>query len=380
MTTSIEIKRVQSKKELEDFIEVPFQIYKDDPHWVPPLRMIMRDLLNVKKNPFFKHAYIYPLVAYQNGRPVARIAGIVDENHNKYHKDRVGFFGFFECPDNPVLAKELFSKVQVWLKEWGMGAMRGPMNPTVNHECGLLIEGFNSDPFVMMPHNLPYYSKLIEQAGFKKCKDMYAFNIYHNNEFAPKLIAQAERLKKRADVKFRCINMKKLYEEIFLLVEIFNDAWSTNWGFVPMEKDEIIKFAKELKDIVDPRLIFFAEVKGEAVGFGLAIPDINIAFKKIKDGKLFPFGLPKLLWYLKGPGKKAIKRCRIPILGVRKKFQPMGIGSLLFLEYLKQAPGYGYPTGEASWILEDNISMIKAAEKMVGEKTKTYRVYEQSLQ
>ena len=214
----------------------------------------------------------------------------------------------------------------------------------------------------------------------KKIKELYAFDIHCENRFAEIMVKRAEQLKKKAEVNFRTINMKRLYEEVFLIVDIYNDAWSKNWGFVPMEKAEIKQLADELKDIADPRMIFFAEVNGVAAGFGLGLPDANIAFKKIKNGKLFPFGIFKLLWYLKGPGKKAINRIRIPILGVRQAYQPLGLGALLFTEYLSRAPKAGYPTGEASWILEDNQSMMRAAEKMQGKKTKTYRIYEQSLQ
>ncbi len=375
-----DIRRVDSANGWKDFIQVPYDLYRNDPIWVPPLRMMMKDLLNLKKNPFFKHATIHALVAYEGDKPIARIAGVIDENHNKFHKDRVGFFGFFECPNNPQLAAELLNRVKVWLKEWGMDAMRGPMNPTVNHECGLLIEGFDDSPFLMMTYNPPYYQSLLEGYGLKKTRDMFAINIHGTEQFDDRMVAQAERLRQRSDVSFRTIRMKEVYQEVQKIITIFNDAWSDNWGFVPMNDEEIKKFADELKLIVDPELILFAMVKGKEVGFGVGLPDANQVFKKIPDGRLFPFGIFKLLWFLKGPGKRsAINRCRIPILGVLKEYQPLGIGPLLYLEYYKRGPANGYPIGEASWILEDNAAMLKAAEKMKGRKSKTYRVYEQPL-
>ena len=375
-----QLKRVESKKDWQDFIEVPWGIYGNDPNWVPPLRIAVKDLLDVNKNPFFKHAYLYPIVAYQEGKPIARIAGVVDDVHNKFHEETTGFFGFFECPNDQELANALLDEVAQWVKSRGMNVLRGPMNPSTNHECALLIDGFDSPPTVMMTYNPPYYATLIEKYGLSKAKDLFAFDVdSKRSKFNDRLIAHAERLKQRGKVKFRNPNMSKFEEEIDSILTVYNDAWEKNWGFVPLNREEFHHLAKDMKMVLNPKLLYIAEIGDEVVGFSLALPDVHQAQIKIKDGKLFPTGLIKLLWGLKGPAKKQINRCRVITLGIKKKYQTSGIGALLYLEYLKEGPANGYPVGEASWILEDNPQMIKALENMGAFKTKTYRIYDKRI-
>lgn len=376
-----QIKVIEGKSEWSDFIDLPWSIYKGDPNWVPPLKIAVRDLLDVNKNPFFKHAYIYPLIAYNaEGRCVGRVMGIVDENHNKYHAEKTAFFGFFEVIDDQKLANLLMDKVVQWAKSKGMETLRGPMNPSTNHECGLLVEGFNDPPSVMMTYNPPYYIKLLETFGMAKAKDLFAYTISSNAKFSDRLIAQAERLRARGRVSFRTVKLNDFDREVETILEIYNDAWEKNWGFVPMEPDEFRHLARDMKSIMDPNLCLIAEVRGQAVGFALTLPDVNQAIKKVKDGKLLPTGLFKLLWNLKGPGrKKTINRCRIVTLGIRKEFRDYGIGPLLYTEYLSRGPALGYPTGEASWVLEDNKPMNKALALMCGERTKVYRIYDRTL-
>jgi hypothetical protein len=262
-----------------------------------------------------------------------------------------------------------------------MTVMRGPMNPSTNHECGLLIEGFDNPPAVMMTYNPPYYAARVEEWGLKKSKDLLAYEIdKRRSKFADKLLAHAERLRAGGRVTFRTINMKKFDEELSIVQDIYNDAWEANWGFVPMGRDEFEHMAKDMKLVLDPRLVLIAEVEGQPAGFALTLPDVNQAQAKVRDGKLLPFGLFKLLWHLKGPGRrKTINRCRILTLGVKKKYQPLGIAPLLYTEYFTRGPAIGYPVGEASWILEDNIPMNKGLVAMDARKTKTYRIYDKSL-
>ena len=376
-----QLNRVETKAQWDDFINLPWGIYGNDPNWVPPLKIAVADVLNVTKNPFFKHAYMYPILAYQDGKPVGRIVGIVDDNHNRFHKELVAFFGFFECIDDQKVAKLLFDEVLRWAKTRGMGILRGPMNPSTNHECGLLVEGYDDRPAVMMTYNPVYYSRLFEKWGLKKAKDLYAYLIDGRKiKISEKLLAQAERLKQGGVVTFRTIDVKDFDNEIERILEIYNDAWESNWGFVPMDPDEFRHMAKDMKAILDPELVLIAEVKGVAAAFALALPDVNQAIHKVKDGKLFPTGIFKLLWNLKGPGKRrTINRCRIVTLGIRKAYRNYGIGPLLYVEYFKRGPARGYPVGEASWILEDNVQMNKALQRIAGERYKTYRVYERKV-
>jgi GNAT superfamily N-acetyltransferase len=377
---AIQIKAVESKADWNAFIDLPWSIYKGDPMWVPPLKIAVKDLLNTTKNPFFKHAYMHPVIAMDGGKCVGRIIGIIDDTHNEYHKEKIAFFGFYESIDNQALATALLDEVARWAKAKGMTQVRGPVNPSTNHECGLLVEGFQDPPQVMMTYNPPYYAKLFEHWGLKKSKDLLAFNISNKAKFSERLVAHAAKIKEKGRVTFRPVNMKKFDEEVELILDIYNDAWEKNWGFVPASPEEFRHMAKDMKTIVDPSLILIAEVNGETAGFSLALPDVNQAIAKVKDGKLFPTGLVKLLWHTKGPfRKKTINRCRVLTLGIKQKYREVGIGPLLYLEYLRLAPLGGYAYGEASWILEDNIPMNKALTNMAGERSKVYRLYDRAL-
>ncbi len=377
----LQLKRVETKKDWADFIELPWDIYQNDDNWVPPLKIAVRDLLDVKKNPFFKHAYMTPILAYRDGKRVGRIVGVIDDNHNRFHKETTAFFGFYEAINDQEVADKLLNEVAEWARSRGMTVLRGPMNPSTNHECGLLVEGFDQPVAVMMTYNPPYYATQLETWGLGKAKDLFAYDIDGRKvKFSDRLMAQAERLKQRGRVTFRPINMRKFDEEVATILEIYNDAWETNWGFVPMDAEEFRHMAKDMKTILDPNLLLVAEVKGEPVAFALTLPDVNQAIKKIKDGKLLPTGIFKLLWNTKGPGRrKTINRCRILTLGIKKAYRNYGIGPMLYAEYYKRGPGNGYPIGEASWILEDNVAMNKALQHMCGERTKVYRIYDRVL-
>ncbi len=377
----IQIKRVETKKDWDTFIDLPWQIYGDDPNWVPPLRIAVRDMLDVNKNPFFRHAYMAAFLAVKDGKTVGRIVGVIDDDNNKYHEEATAFFGFFESINDQAVANALMDEVKKWAKSRDMKSLRGPMNPSTNYECGLLVEGFNDTPSVMMTYNPEYYGKLLEGCGLSKVKDLFSYDIDGRKvKFSEKLLAQAERLKQGGQVTFRPVRMKEFDKEIDRILEIYNDAWEKNWGFVPMGAEEFRHMAKDMKAIVDPELLLIAEVRGEPAAFALALPDVNQAIKKVKDGKLFPFGLLKILWNVKGPGrKKTINRCRVLTLGIKKQYRELGVGPLLYAEYYKRGPAAGYPVGEASWILEDNIPMNKALGHMCGERTKVYRIYEKAI-
>jgi hypothetical protein len=375
-----QLKVIQTQSEWLDFIDLPWAIYKNDPFWVPPLKIAISDQLNPKKNPFFKHASMYPLAIYRQGKCVARAIGVVDQNHNKFHSEKTAFFGFFEAIEDQSVVNLLMDEISKWAKTQGMDTLRGPVNLSTNHECGLLVEGYEDTPSVMMNYNPPYYEKLLEAWGLKKSKDLYAYTVDNSTKFEDRLLLHAERLRKRNSIQFRTIKMSQFNEEVERIFEIYNDAWEKNWGFVPLEPEEFRHIAKDFKLILDPRLCLIAEIRGQMAGFALTVPDVNQAIQTVKDGKLLPTGIFKLLWNLKGPGRKTkINRCRIITLGIKKEFQESGIGALLYTEYYNRLPALGYPRAEASWILEDNKPMNKALSMMCGKRNKTYRIYDRTL-
>jgi len=371
---------VTSKRDWKTFVDLPWFIYANDPNWAPPLRISIHDILNVKKNPFFKHATSRAFVAYRDRKAVGRITATIDTVNNEFHSENVGVFGYFECENNGETAKALLDTASDWLKERGVQKIRGPINLSTNNECGLLVEGFSAPASVMMNYNPSYYEALIGQNGFKKEKDLYAWEVDQKNSLSDRMLAQIERLRAKSQIQIRPIRMSDFKKEVETILEIYNDAWETNWGFVPMNREEFLHTAKDLKLIVDPELALILEKNGEAIGFGLALPDLNQVLKKIPSGKLLPFGLLKLLWNLKGPGRrKTVNRARIVTLGIKKQYQTRAVGPLVYSEFFKRGPKRGYYFGEASWILEDNAPMNKALEGMGAQKTKTYRIFEKQI-
>jgi hypothetical protein len=375
-----QIKKVESKSDWKTFIDLPWGIYRGDPHWVPPLKIAVHDLLDVKKNPFFKHADMLPLLGYRDGKCIARLIGVVDYHHNQFHEESTAFFGFFEAYQDQQMVHLMLDEVARWAQSKGMRSLSGPMNPSTNYECGLLIEGFNDSPTVMTTYNPPYYVQLLESYGLTKSKDMYAYHLSVPKPMSSRILKHSERIKQKESVVFRPMNLKNFDHEVEQVLKIYNDAWEKNWGFVPMDSEEFRYLAKDLKMIIDPGLCLIAEIRGEAVGFSLTLPDVNQAFKKVKSGKLLPTGLFKILWHTQGPGrKKTINRVRIVTLGIKREFREVGLGPLFYTESQKRALERGYEWGEASWILEDNKPMNSALKYMGGERSKVYRIYQKSL-
>lgn len=371
----ITLRPVQNKKELKLFIKFPWQIYKNDSFWVPPLIMDRMKLLNRKINPFYAHAEIELFIAYQDGRAVGRIAAITNDNHNKFHEDNTGFFGFFESINDQMVASTLLDGALNWLKERGKDSVLGPMNPSTNDEVGLLIDGFDTSPMIMMCHNPRYYITLFENYGLKKAKDLFAWYYDAREKQFPEKIKKVAKLTgERYGITIRNIKLKNINEELNLIREVYNNAWSRNWGFVPMTEEEINHTAADMKQIAIEDLLLLAEMDGKAVGFSVSLPDINQVLKKISNGKLFPTGIFKLLF-----GMKKIDAIRVLILGIVKELQHGGLGSMLYLETFNRATARGIYKGEFSWILEDNYPMNRALESMGASIYKTYRIYEKSL-
>ncbi|MBI2604528.1 MAG: N-acetyltransferase [Deltaproteobacteria bacterium] len=374
---TLQVRRVETKKENDDFFLLPWDLHGKDPNWVPPLLIAVKDLLNERKNPFFKHAALERWVAYRGGERVGRIAGIVDRHNNLFHDEETAFWGFFECVNDAETARALFAAVEGWGRGQAMTVLRGPVNPSTNHECGLQISAFDTKPFIMMTQNPPYYPELVEKAGCAKAKDLYAWIIDDTAEFDPKLVQRAELLEKSEDIRFRTVDMKHYDEEIEKILLVYNDAWEKNWGFVPMTPEEFRHMAKEMKAIVVPELLYIVEVKGDTAGFALCLPDINQVFEKIRDGRLFPTGLLKLLWHTKV--RKTMNRGRILALGLKKKYQAMGLAPVMYLRYFREAPKLGYRVAECSWVLEDNVPMNAGLKYLKARHYKTYRIYDKPL-
>ncbi|MEW6207140.1 MAG: N-acetyltransferase [Acidobacteriota bacterium] len=373
----IEIRPVKSSRERREFLDLPYRLYRDDPHWVPPLRMAQKDMLDTRRHPFYLTADVEMFIARRQRRAVGRIMAIINHAHNSFHNERAGFFGFFESENDREVASDLIQTAKMWAKERGAAVMRGPFNPSPNYECGLLVEGFDSPPVVMMTYNPPYYIDLLEQSGLRKAVDMYAYRISPGSFIlSDKLKSVADRL--RESISVRTVDMKNIRREADIIRSIYNNAWSDNWGFVPMIEEEFAHLTRDLKQIVDPRIVYIAEKKtdsGEAepVGFFLAVPDINLALKKI-DGRLFPLGLIKLLWH-----SRRIPSFRIIIMGVIKEHQSLGVASLFYERIYRDVTKCGYEDAEMSWVLENNVTMNRAARLIGGRRYKTYRIYEMEL-
>ncbi|HEY6907619.1 MAG TPA: hypothetical protein VI230_09115 [Ignavibacteriaceae bacterium] len=369
--SEIKIIKVENQHDLMRFIKFPWKIYKGDGYWVPPLIMDRKKLLNKQKNPFYKHAEADFFLAERNGELVGRIGAIKNDLHNKYHNDKVGFFGFFECINDQKVADKLFDTARKWLKDHGLTEMRGPANPSSNDEYGMLLEGFDDEPRLLMTYNPKYYLDLCEGYGLKKAKDLYAYKLENKKvTSSDKLKRVAEIAIKRSGMVIKQLNMKDFDNELSKVKEVYNKAWAPNWGFIPMTDDEIDAMAKDLKPLVEPSLVLFGEINGKTVGFALVMLDYNQIFKSF-NGKLFPFGIIKLFTQ-----KKKITWSRILTLGIIPEYQKRGLDAAFYYEIVTRAANIGILLGEASWILEDNEMMNRGANVMNGEIYKKYRIYE----
>ncbi len=368
---------VKSKKDLKKFIMFPFKLYKNDPHWVAPLILDQKNFFNPKKNPYFKHSEVQLFLAYKDNKLAGRISAHTNTQHNKTHKDKVGFFGFFEAINDQKVADSLFSTANNWLKEKGLEIMRGPMNFSVNDECALLIDPFDSSPMVMMPYNSDYYKTLFEKAGLKKAMDIYAY--YIKVQKPPERLEKlAARIEKRGNFTVRCLttkNKKKIKDDIAMIFSIYEEAWKDNWGYVPMSVTEFDLLVDDMLPILRPEFVFIAEIEGKAVGFSVTLPDYNFILKKIK-GKLFPFGWFKFLKY-----KNKIPGLRVPIMGVLDKYKNRGIDVVFYFRSFKTAYEHKnpYTDAEFSWVLETNKIMNRISKSLNAEIYKTYRIFDKQI-
>lgn len=338
---------------------------------------MVRDLLDTKRNPFYAEADRGLFVAHRDGKPVGRIAAIENRAHNAFHRDRVGFFGFFECIDDPSVSRMLFDAAEGWLRSRGLTSMRGPMNPSTNHDCGLLVDGYDQHPQFLTSWNPAYYERLVRQAGLVPIKDLLGYWLpYGDPGFAlpARMEAVARRAAAKAKLRFRDLEPRRFWTEVAICWDVYNSAWEDNWGFVPMSRAEFMHMAKSLKPLLVPQFAFVAEVEGKPAGFMLTAPDYNQVFKRIRNGRLFPFGLLKIL-----RGKRTLRTGRVLALGIKSEFRSGSILPVFMHEAARRAIAYGSPGAEASWVLEDNQAMRQPIEAFGGRIYRRWRLLERVI-
>lgn len=375
MSAELSIRTVTTKRDLMAFIKLPWRIYRDYPHWVPPLIAERKKILDRRHNPFFQHAQAEYFLAERNSEPIGRIAAIINHAHNDFHHDKNGFFGFFEAVEDEQIFCALLDAAREWLMVRGMSTVLGPMNPSTNDEIGFLLEGYDQPPMLMMPYTPPYYIRLMEKCGMEKAKDLLAYLVTAEGvQESQKLHELVAEVRSKLGVTVRPLHVGELDRELVHIRQIYNDAWSNNWGFVPMTEAEFQHTANDLKQILDPEVALLAFIGERPVAFLVALPDINEILIRIRGGRLFPTGFIKFLL-----GKNKIKNIRVITLGVIKELQHTGIGALMYLEIVQRGKKRGYVQGEMSWILEDNVPMNRGAQLLGGHVTKKYRVYQAAL-
>src|SRR5665213_272167 len=377
--SSITIRPVLNKKDQITFLKVPFPIYANDPNWVAPLFLERFEHLSEKKNPYFQHAAAQLFIAEKDGKPVGRITAQVCQLHQERYKDATGQFGFLEAVDDPEVFAALFKAAEDWLRAKGMKRALGPFSFSINDETGLLIDGFDTMPNMMMGHATRYYQKRVEEQGFTKAKDVLAYEFDNVKGLPPTMRKMVDRMMASGDLTIRPLDKKNMASEIDIVMDIFNDAWSENWNYVPFTRAEVAMLAQLFKMLLDAKAVQIASWKGEPAAFCLAIANINEWFQGL-NGRVLPFGLFKLLPRVISGRSRSV---RVPLMGVMKKFQDGAIGAGLALATIRASSDHviskGVTHGEFSWILEDNLRVRHVLESMGAHVYKTYRVYEKSL-
>jgi hypothetical protein len=373
----LEIRQIPMGGRIDDFLNIVDHIYWDDPAYVRPLDMELRDRLNPKKNPFFQHGEGTIFCAYRGGRCVGRVTAQIDRDHLARYRDATGFFGLLDTVDDADVARALLARAETWLRGKGMTHVRGPLSLSINEELGCLVEGFDTPPYVMMPHHRRYQGSLIEQAGYHKAKDFFAWS-YRVGDLNARVKRAREEVLALPDVSYRRASLKNLDADVELLVEIYNDAWQDNWGFVPFTRREVEKMASDFRPLLVPEITCIVSIDGEPAAMALAIPNVNeLAYDF--NGKLLP-NLPKLLWRLKVKGPRS---ARLILLGIRRKWRGVrkyaALSAFMYAEMNDGGRKLGIREGELGWTLEDN-GRVNAGIQLMGAKLyKKYRVYEKSL-
>jgi GNAT superfamily N-acetyltransferase len=370
----VEITRVLDALEKDRFIKFQWQIYRNDLHWVPPLVMERHDFLDPAKNPFFRHADVALFLARRGGEVVGRIAAVEDRNFNAFHKSKTAYFGLFECVNDRDAAAALVGAAKDWARWRGLDTLLGPMNLSTSCEVGLLVEGFDSDPYLQMSYNPRYYGELLEACGLAKAKDLYAWERTATAPPPDRYVRIADKVRGHEGITIRGVNLRHFDAEVARIKEVYNAAWEPSWGFVAMTDAEFDKLAKDLRQYIAPDLALIVEREGEPIAFSLTVPDYNQPLKKL-NGRLttlgFPVGLAKLRW-----NARKIDRVRLVAQGVKPGWRWRGIDAVLVVETIRRAGRLGYAGGEISWTLEDNDPLNHAIESCGCTRTKLYRMYE----
>ena len=380
MVRDFQIVPVETLADRKAFIGFQYDLYRHDPNWVPYLRSERLAFTDRQRNPFFQHGDVAFFRAVRGKRTIGTIAAIRNDRHNQFHGDRVGFFGLFDVIEEYPVAEALFTAAGDWVRAQGLDTLRGPMQYSTNEECGMLVDAFDQPPVIMMTYNPPYYPVFVERYGFRKAKDLYAYKLatYQIGDdgrgWPDKVRRAAEIATRRYGVTVRKPDMRHFEEELARAKQVYNDAWSRNWGFVPLTDAEMDHLAASLKQFLDPDIIFVAEVGERPVGLSIALPNVNQAFRYVRDGRLFPLGWMRFLLH-----RREINSLRVAIMGVVKEYQLRGVDALFYMRTLEEGVRKGYTWGEMSWILEDNVPMRQAAEMLYGSLYKTYRIYDLPL-
>lgn len=368
----IEVTPVASREQFRRFVDYAYELNASDPRWIPELRLSARERLTPKKNPFFEHADVELLLARRDGAVAGRVAAIDDRLHNQTHRETTAMFGFFEAVDAEA-TRALLTAVEAWARSRGLTRVRGPINPSLNESVGLLIDGFDTDPMLLMPHNPPAYPAFVEAAGYSKVKDLYAW-LYDIGGEPPPLVARlAERLRDRHRITLRPLNVKQLDREADRLREIYCSAWAHNWGFVAPTPAEFRRIAREMKPIFDPRCAVCAEVDGRMIACAVAVPDVNQALKGT-DGRLNLSTIWRLI-----RRNRHIDQVRLLLLGIDTKYRTTGLYPVLLVELHRQLAGSAYRRAEFSWVLENNRDINQPAEQAGARRYRTYRIYEKAI-
>jgi GNAT superfamily N-acetyltransferase len=363
-----------NRRQLKAFIKFPWRIYRHDPNWVPPLILDQLQFFTPRKNPYFSHSTAQLFMAFRGDEPVGRISAHENNQHIQVHRDGAGFFGFFECIDDQVVADTLFDVASTWLRKRGLKTMRGPVSFSVNHEVGLLLDAFDEPPLIRMTYNPPYYASLIEGYGLQKIQDLYGYVMGENEEIPERLRAMSEHVLEDPKLVVRTVDVRDFKNEMDRIKKIYAEAWSENWGAVPLTEAEFDRIVGEFRPIYDRDLFFIAEYDGEPAGMSLVLPDLNQALKRA-GGRLFPLGLLKILWY-----RRKINAWRMPILGVQQEHRLRGIEVVFICRtYDVAKKNRTYRKGEMSWILESNTAANAVLKKLGARRSKTYRIFEKPL-
>jgi GNAT superfamily N-acetyltransferase len=369
---TIEVQPVRTKRQQQQFLQLAWDLYANDPNWIPPLRANIKEMVGFKSHPFHLQAEVQPFLAYRDGRPCGRIVAIVNRAHNERYKEAIGFWGFFESENDQMIADALFAEAKRWFHQRGMETLRGPVNPSLNYELGLLIEGFDRPPMFMMTYNPAYYQELVERTGLEKCQDLYAFWGHVNmlEQLDKKLSFVAAESSRRFNITTRRLDASRFHQEVRMFLDIYNKSLVNTWGFVPLSDAEVDHMAKSMKHLIVPEMTSIAEIDGKPIGAMFGLLDYNPRIRDI-DGRLFPFGFLRLLW-----NRRGIKQIRLISTNVLPEYQRWGVGLVLVARLVPDVLAWGIQEAEFSWVLESNHLSSSTLQRGGAKLYKTYRVYD----